>query len=90
MVLVPTSLRRAAVSCEAGHELSQDRPDPNRLGTALRRMAEDLVTERTRVVMLQREVRDLKAQVAALEAQRDGTHLDERPALSASDPGRAA
>lgn len=63
--------------------MSQTKPNPNRLGTALRRMAEDLVTERTRVVMLQREVRALKAQVAALEAQCEETRIDDRPALSA-------
>jgi len=80
---VLASLRRAANTCEAGREVSQTKPNPNRLGTALRRMAEDLVTERTRVVMLQREVRALKAQVAALEAQREETRIDDRPALSA-------
>lgn len=84
-----TSLQYVAGTCEAGLELSQEMPNPNRLGTALRRMAEDLVNERSRVVMLQREVRDLKAQLAALEAQRVQTPIDDRPALSASDAGHA-
>ena len=83
-------MRRASGKCDADHELSGAQPNPNRLGTALRRMAEDLVTERTRVVMLQREVRDLKAQLAALEARREETRIDGVPALSAADPRNPA
>jgi hypothetical protein len=40
---------------------------PERVGRALRKMAEDLVTERRRVVLLQRENRELKAQLAELQ-----------------------
>ncbi|MGH2884708.1 MAG: hypothetical protein ACRDPA_18735 [Solirubrobacteraceae bacterium] len=40
---------------------------PERVGRALRKMAEDLVTERRRVVVLQRENRELKAQLEELQ-----------------------
>ena len=40
---------------------------PERVGRALRKMAEDLVTERRRVVLLQRENRELKAQLEELQ-----------------------
>ena len=40
---------------------------PERVGRALRRMAEDLVTERRRVVLLERENRDLRAQLEELQ-----------------------
>jgi hypothetical protein len=43
------------------------RPDSNRIGTALRLMAEDLASERRRVRALQREVNALRAQLAALQ-----------------------
>ena len=41
--------------------------EPERVGRALRQMAEDLVTERRRVVLLRRENRELKAQVEELQ-----------------------
>jgi hypothetical protein len=40
---------------------------PERVGRALRKMAEDLVTERRRVVLLQRENRELRAQLEELQ-----------------------
>jgi len=40
--------------------------EPERVGRALRQMAEDLVTERRRVVLLQRENRQLKAELEEL------------------------
>ena len=40
---------------------------PERVGRALRKMAEDLVTERRRVVLLERENRELKAQLEELQ-----------------------
>jgi hypothetical protein len=40
---------------------------PERVARALRKMAEDLVTERRRVVVLQRENRELRAQLEALQ-----------------------
>jgi len=40
---------------------------PERVGRALRKMAEDLVTERRRVVVLQRENRELRAQLEELQ-----------------------
>ncbi|MGO9497634.1 MAG: hypothetical protein ACLQA5_13165 [Solirubrobacteraceae bacterium] len=39
---------------------------PERVARALRKMAEDLVTERRRVVILQRENRELRAQLEEL------------------------
>jgi 3-polyprenyl-4-hydroxybenzoate decarboxylase len=39
---------------------------PDSVGRALRRMAEDLVTERRRVVLLQRENRELKTELEEL------------------------
>ncbi|HYB30554.1 MAG TPA: hypothetical protein VEF89_28400 [Solirubrobacteraceae bacterium] len=39
----------------------------DQLGTALRRLAEELVTERRRVVALERENRELRAQIEAVE-----------------------
>ena len=49
----------------------------DRVGRALRRMAEDLVTERRRVVLLQRENRELRTQLEELrrsiEAAREPT-----------------
>jgi multidrug resistance efflux pump len=39
-----------------------------RLGFALRRLAEDLAAEQRRVRLLQREVRELKAQLAAAQS----------------------
>ena len=41
--------------------------EPERVGRALRQMAEDLVTERRRVVLLQRENRQLRAQLEELQ-----------------------
>jgi hypothetical protein len=40
---------------------------PERVARALRKMAEDLVTERRRVVVLQRENRELRAQLEELK-----------------------
>jgi hypothetical protein len=40
--------------------------EPERVGRALRQMAEDLVTERRRVVLLQRENRRLKTELEEL------------------------
>lgn len=43
--------------------------DPSReeIGTALRRLVQELVAERRRVVLLERERRELKAQIEAFE-----------------------
>jgi hypothetical protein len=44
------------------------------VGSALRRLAEDLVAERRRAIRLEREIRELKAEVEALRrvvAERD-------------------
>ena len=41
--------------------------EPERVGRALRQMAEDLVTERRRVALLERENRELKSEVAELK-----------------------
>jgi cell shape-determining protein MreC len=40
---------------------------PERVARALRKMAEDLVTERRRVAVLQRENRELRAQLEELQ-----------------------
>jgi hypothetical protein len=40
---------------------------PERVARALRKMAEDLVTERRRVVLLERENRELRAQLEELQ-----------------------
>ncbi len=40
---------------------------PERIGRALRKMAEDLVAERRRVVLLERENRDLRSQLEELQ-----------------------
>jgi hypothetical protein len=40
---------------------------PERVGRALRKMAEDLVTERRRVVLLERENRELRSQLEELQ-----------------------
>jgi hypothetical protein len=40
---------------------------PERVGRALRQMAEDLVTERQRVVVLKRENRELRSQLEELQ-----------------------
>jgi hypothetical protein len=40
---------------------------PERFGRALRKMAEDLVAERRRVVLLERENRELRAQLEELQ-----------------------
>lgn len=41
--------------------------EPERVGHALRQMAEDLVTERRKVAVLRRENRELKAQIEELQ-----------------------
>ncbi|HTX31117.1 MAG TPA: hypothetical protein VMD09_07015 [Solirubrobacteraceae bacterium] len=58
-----------------------------RLGFALRRLAEDLVAEQRRVRLLQREVRELKAQLAAAQSMRE-SELGE--ASAAHPAGRGA
>jgi hypothetical protein len=40
---------------------------PERVGRALRKMAQDLVTERRRVVLLERENRELRSQLEELQ-----------------------
>jgi hypothetical protein len=40
---------------------------PERVGRALRQMAEDLVTERRRVALLKRENRELRSQLEELQ-----------------------
>jgi hypothetical protein len=40
---------------------------PERIGRALRKMAEDLVTERRRVVLLERENRELRSRLDELQ-----------------------
>ena len=44
---------------------------PDSVGRALRRMAEDLVSERRRVVLLQRENRELRMQLEELQRSLD-------------------
>jgi hypothetical protein len=47
------------------------------IGSALRRLAADLVAERRRVAALERENRELRAQLEAL--QRDAPDSEQRP-----------
>jgi hypothetical protein len=58
--------------------------EPERVGRALRQMAEDLVTERRRVVMLQRENRQLKTELEELRRVAAEHGVD----TSVSDLGR--
>jgi chaperonin cofactor prefoldin len=46
----------------------------DRVGRALRQMAEDLVTERRRVVLLQRENRELRTQLEELRRSIEAAH----------------
>ena len=54
---------------------------PERVARALRKMAEDLVTERRRVVVLQRENRELRAQLEELQR---AVAADREPASGAT------
>jgi hypothetical protein len=54
-----------------------------RIGTALRALAEDLVTERRRVLLLRRENRELRAELAAL-----GCNVERRFGSGAEDESR--
>jgi len=58
--------------------------EPERVGRALRQMAEDLVTERRRVVLLQRENRQLKTELEELRRVAAEHGVD----TSVSDMGR--
>jgi hypothetical protein len=58
--------------------------EPERVGRALRQMAEDLVTERRRVVLLQRENRQLKTELEELRRAVAERGMD----TSVSDLGR--
>ena len=58
--------------------------EPERVGRALRQMAEDLVTERRRVVSLQRENRQLKTELEELRRVMADQGVD----TSVSDRGR--
>jgi hypothetical protein len=49
------------------HEVTRDR-----VGTSLRRMAENLVSARRRVALLERENHELKKQLEALQRQGEG------------------
>ncbi len=60
--------------------------EPERVGHALRQMAEDLVTERRRVVLLQRENRQLKTELEELRRAVVDLGVD----TSVSDLGRHA
>ena len=62
-----------------------------RIGTALRRLAEDLVAERRRVVHLERENRELRAQIEALRrsAFENGDDSTSGPVASSDAPRRA-
>ena len=51
-------------------------PTSTRIGTALRRMAEDLVVERRRVLFLTRENRELRKQLEVLQRSLEAS---ERP-----------
>jgi uncharacterized membrane protein len=51
-----------------------------RLGSALRKLAADLVDERRKVARLRREIADLRAQLKSLEPTQDG---DKAPAAAA-------
>lgn len=57
----------AAVPRPCHARLTVDEMSGDQLGTALRRLAEELVTERRRVVALERENRELRAQIEAVE-----------------------
>jgi chaperonin cofactor prefoldin len=46
---------------------------PERVARALRKMAEDLVTERRRVVLLERENRELRSQLEELQRAIEAT-----------------
>lgn len=61
-------MRRSTMMNQLGQE---------RLGCVLRRMAEDLVTERRRVVLLKRENRELRMQLEAF--QRSVEYEQQRP-----------
>lgn len=58
------SLVRAVLTCE--RRAVVDERTSTRIGTALQRMAEDLVAERRRIVQLERENRDLRSQLEML------------------------
>jgi hypothetical protein len=49
------------------------------IGTALRRLAADLVAERRRVVMLERENRELRAQLEELRRTTTAAESEQRP-----------
>jgi hypothetical protein len=55
-----------------------------RLGSALRGLAAELVDERRKVAQLRREIADLKARLEALESARPGPRDSEGP--PANDP----
>jgi hypothetical protein len=62
--------------------------EPERVGRALRQMAEDLVTERRRVVLLQRENRQLKTELEELRRVVAEQIPPARVDTSVSDLGR--
>jgi hypothetical protein len=62
--------------------------EPERVGRALRQMAEDLVTERRRVVLLQRENRQLKTELEELRRVVAEQILPPRVDTSVSDLSR--
>ncbi|HWD73608.1 MAG TPA: hypothetical protein VG371_00620 [Solirubrobacteraceae bacterium] len=60
-----------------------------RIGSALRRMAEDLVKERRRVIELRRENRRLRADLERLKKAQAPTDVAAELEFQAHDPKRA-
>jgi cell division protein FtsB len=58
------------------------------IGSALRRLAQDLVTERHRVAQLERENRALRAQLEALQGESGASGAPARRRGGAEEPGR--
>jgi hypothetical protein len=69
------------MQCQAPHNVNE--VGPERVGRALRKMAEDLVTERRRVVLLERENRELKAQLEELQRVIAAEAAEREPASGA-------
>ncbi len=64
----------------------RDRSRQDRIGSALHALAADLVTERRRVLALERENKQLKAQLQALQRHIAGSDTEqEELALSSAD-----
>ncbi len=90
--VLPTSARGASLAImdrpDESHRTASALAGSERIGSALHALASDLIAERRRVARLERENKELRAQVEALQARLTPKAVAADPRHGPADAGR--